>query len=560
MLWFLWASVAENEEQAAKAVTGGARDKGIDGMLIDDAARAVFVVQGKYHKELLKKNETRADIVSFAEVSQRLCEPDSHAFAEYLRNTDALVAERLQEARKKVLKQNYRVWLYFVTLGKVSHSHRKDAEQLARKADRNTRIEILDGKDVIRVVRDWLVEAQPIPRLDLEMESGHNVTVNGVAQRYDGHTKTESWVFSMRGDAIAQLYERAHDRLFARNIRGFLGVESAVNEGMEETLEGEPERFFYYNNGITIVCDKAKKESSQGRDILRVDNPQIINGQQTTRTLAAHPEQAGKASVLVKVIQVPRSADEDGDAFEEIVSRIVAGTNWQNAIRPSDLMSNDRKQTELGRALRKIGYTYIRKRQSKGEARRLSGNMHYYVVKKEELAQAAAGCDLDPYIIRSGREKLFGEKYYSLVFPNSDPDHYLPRFRLMRQVTRCSRGYPSRGYAKWMVLNFMWSTIGPLVRAKRNARTFRIMCEKQTAELVVPLSGAINTAFVQALRYFRANRGTGAAAVDISTFFKSQRNHHKQFEAFWESCCSSGAKLFQSRLEKVKDAIEAFEG
>jgi hypothetical protein len=48
------------------------------------------------------------------------------------------------------------------------------------------------------------------------------------------------------------------------------------------------------------------------------------------------------------------------------------------------------------------------------------------------LAQAVAGCDLDPYIIRSGRDKLFEEELYSQVFPNSDPDFYLPRFRLMR--------------------------------------------------------------------------------------------------------------------------------
>ncbi len=101
---------------------------------------------------------------------------------------------------------------------------------------------------------------------------------------------------------------------------------------MESTLKREPERFFYYNNGITILCDDAKKISAQGKDILRVSNPQVINGQQTTRTLARRIEQARKSSVIVRVIQVPRDESNGDDYFDTLVSQIVEGTNWQNAI------------------------------------------------------------------------------------------------------------------------------------------------------------------------------------------------------------------------------------
>ena len=56
-------------------------------------------------------------------------------------------------------------------------------------------------------------------------------------------------------------------------------------------------------------------------------------------------------------------------SFETLVSRIVSATNWQNAIKPSDLMSNDRRQIEVERQFRKLDYLYIRKRMTKGEAR-----------------------------------------------------------------------------------------------------------------------------------------------------------------------------------------------
>ncbi len=89
-------------------------------------------------------------------------------------------------------------------------------------------------------------------------------------------------------------------------------------------------------------------------------NPQIINGQQTSRVLSAHPKEAAKASVLVKAMQVPKDPSGGGDAFDGLLSRIVQGTNWQNAISPSDLVSNDRKQIEIERNLRKLGYIYLR--------------------------------------------------------------------------------------------------------------------------------------------------------------------------------------------------------
>lgn len=185
--------------------------------------------------------------------------------------------------------------------------------------------------------------------LDLEMESGANVKVNGILQRYDHNESIESWVFSMRGDAVAGLFKTGGIRLFARNIRGYLGVKTPVNDGMIATLRSEPHRFFYYNNGVTIICDHAEKRSHKGTDILQISNPQVINGQQTTRTLAANPDEAAKATVLVKVIQIPRSPIEPTIGFESLISSIVQGTNWQNAIKASDLMANDRIQIGIER-------------------------------------------------------------------------------------------------------------------------------------------------------------------------------------------------------------------
>ena len=154
----------------------------------------------------------------------------------------------------------------------------------------------------------------------------------------------------MTSRGVADLFEHAGTRLFARNIRGFLGS-TEINRSMESTLKNESEYFWYYNNGITIICDDADETSSHGKHILRVKNPQVINGQQTTRMLYRMANTSPKASVTVKVIRVTRRDDGGSEQFDTLVSNIVQATNWQNAIRASDLISNDRRQIEkIGRA------------------------------------------------------------------------------------------------------------------------------------------------------------------------------------------------------------------
>jgi hypothetical protein len=122
VLWFLRAYVTESEDRAAEAIVGGTRDKSVDAIFVDDAARAVFLVQGKYRKTLVGKVESRSDVVAFADLAARLHGPDDDEFRSFLSDTDSAVADRLRAVRQKVLNHKYSTWLYFVTTAKVSGS------------------------------------------------------------------------------------------------------------------------------------------------------------------------------------------------------------------------------------------------------------------------------------------------------------------------------------------------------------------------------------------------------------------------------------------------------
>jgi hypothetical protein len=554
VLWFLRVFVTENETDAAQSLTGGAKDKGIDAVLIDDRAKSVFVAQGKYREKIAAKAESRPDVLSFAQLAVDLC-GDNEGFNRLSKELAPEVLGKLLEARKRIRNQGYRLQLYYITTGKCSAPLIEEARRLVRGAESPAAVEIVSGHRILLLLSDYLDGvAPPVPSLDLEMEAGGGVKLDGILQRYDRRTDIESWVFPMAGSAVAGIFDAAGIRVFARNVRGFLG-NTDINKGMETTLEREPEYFWYYNNGITIVCDHAEAVKSRGSTVLRVTNPQIINGQQTTRTLAKMITNGSRASVLVRVIRVPRLSKRqngDNEGFESLVSKIVLATNWQNEIRPSDLMSNDRRQIQIERELRKLGYWYVRKRQTKSEARRFAGK-HLRLIKKEELAQAVAACDLDPVLVREGKERLFEKRLYQQVFPTGDPLYYLLRYRLLREVNYRAYGSRERAYAKWLVLHFAWSRLAPLVRSRIAAETFRNASEK-TVVPIGDLSSAIAKAFSASRTFYRARRGYGNSALDVSTFFH-RRNLDRQFENFWSSQKNNARAGFNKYWKRFRDGL-----
>jgi hypothetical protein len=61
------------------------------------------------------------------------------------------------------------------------------------------------------------------------------------------------------GETIAQWWQQFGNRLFAKNIRLFKGS-SEANAGMIKTLNESPKDFWYFNNGIKVLCDSINKK------------------------------------------------------------------------------------------------------------------------------------------------------------------------------------------------------------------------------------------------------------------------------------------------------------
>jgi hypothetical protein len=165
---------------------------------------------------------------------------------------------------------------------------------------------------------------------------------------------------------VASLMKSHGERLLERNIRRYLGLHgNRVNEGIRTTLLSiTPANFYFFNNGLTIVCNDFSYNALQSSDYqIKVENLQIVNGGQTCMTIfktldALEKRNAplpNEATVLVRIYKLPKDN-------QDIILQITHATNSQNPVDLKDLRSNDEKQMRLDESVQALGYTYRRKR------------------------------------------------------------------------------------------------------------------------------------------------------------------------------------------------------
>jgi hypothetical protein len=472
----------------------------------------------------------------------------------FFKRLDAIALDKYREVIHCVKTKKYSLNLYYVTTGKCSDTIIEEAEARVRHADGTVSIEIKPLKKVLKIFEDYTNDITPhIQPLKLRIVSEGVVQHEGLIRRYDPKTKIESWVLSVCGQEVGEMYKKVGRKLFAKNIRGYFGT-GDINDSIAGTIKKEPSNFWYYNNGVTIVCDDARREARDGGDVIIIEGAQVINGQQTTRTLEINDSR--DTNVLVKIIKIPSEYENDVD-YDQLINSIVRATNWQNSISASDLVSNDNIQIYLEKELRKVGYQYIRKKMSKSEARSWFGQ-GYVQIDKKEMAQAIGACLFDPVKVRKGKEKLFEDPFYKSIFNPKQLSYYLSKYWLMREVQYGARGYPERAYAKWLVLHFLWSKIGSDIGSGYAEKRFRYTYEHYITKVQTLLHKSVVSVFRAALQYYRLKRGKGEEAKDVSTFFNIQ-NHHLAFNKFWGSGKNTHRKEFNTYINQFRKQLSELE-
>lgn len=154
------------------------------------------------------------------------------------------------------------------------------------------------------------------------------------------------------GTFLCNIYRKFGGQLLESNVRSFLNVRGTVNKGIRNTILNEKEKFFTYNNGIACTADSIEL-NKEGNRILKLKNFQIINGGQTTASLASAVIKDG-AEENLKSIFVAMKLTVLSTPDEELVSDISKYANSQNKVSQSDLNSNKKFYVRMEQFSRKI--------------------------------------------------------------------------------------------------------------------------------------------------------------------------------------------------------------
>lgn len=192
---------------------------------------------------------------------------------------------------------------------------------------------------------------------------------------------------------------------------------------MQKSLvEGGPEDFWWLNNGVTVVASKAV----QGGKVLTVEDPQIVNGQQTSTEIFNYFQSTNTENdercVMVRVIVANNAVSRD---------RIIKATNSQTAIPAASLRATEKIHRDIEEFLAPFSIYYDRRKNSQKQQGRPTDK----IISIGLLAQAMMAMVLQrPDDARARPSSLIkNEEDYQLIFNDKvDINIYLVAAKIIK--------------------------------------------------------------------------------------------------------------------------------
>jgi hypothetical protein len=232
------------------------------------------------------------------------------------------------------LDDGWQAHFYFVSTGTATPRQKKlvaGLEENAKSEYVGVSFELMD----FSALKEFYIEAQT-----LEAQVSDVVEFDIPRNKWIMFEKPRRTIVAVvKANTLINLYRKERERMFAVNIRSFLG-RKGINKDIVATAKNHPDKFFYFNNGASAICTGIELDEKTGR--FRGENFQVINGAQTIGALKSVKDISSDTEVLLRITEGESVKTEKG--FNADVIRF---NNTQNIIKSSDFRSNDSIQLWL---------------------------------------------------------------------------------------------------------------------------------------------------------------------------------------------------------------------
>lgn len=333
--------------EAAKTVTDGSGDNGIDALHYDLATKTMYVVQAKWHGDG-NGSFDRADILKFTKGFEDLANLNFSRFN---------AKSRAKESMVKVAFADDQARYVLVPIHTGSQDFAKEPQQ--DLDDCLTEYNDTADPDASELLTARILKQADVHGLVARGAQGDPIDLE-VALFEWGQAKEPFAIYGqIAASDVAMWWKRYYPQIVSQNIRMFLG-DTEVNAGLQNTLILDPGHFWHFNNGITVVCREIKPKMLGGRSkdsgYFNCYDVRIVNGAQTAGSIAVafdrKPDAVDKARVHVRFIAV------GNEVSDTLGNSITKATNTQNRINRQDFVALDPEQQRLRTELSIEGIVY----------------------------------------------------------------------------------------------------------------------------------------------------------------------------------------------------------
>lgn len=326
--WYLRNIHLRDLNQTKYDVTDGADDKQIDAIVIDENNSIIYIIQGKFI------GESSIDAEPLREVLSSWIQ---------LKNIPRLQETGNEKLKRRLsdvataLDDEYEVAFELITTGELTNPAKDDVksfqEQLASDEELPASLHIVDNEELSRRYDLALEKESPVINYRLTLENDKYIMMELAG--------TKVAIAAVPLKECVKFPGIRDGTLFQKNVRQSLGLNNTVNKAMKSTIYSDRNRdFFFYHNGITAICNRM--ERSDGT--LTLYGLNVVNGCQSLNTILACSEKVKELEdtfILFRFYEIPQ---------RERADRISIATNFQTAVKPRDLRSNDKRVLNLKRA------------------------------------------------------------------------------------------------------------------------------------------------------------------------------------------------------------------
>lgn len=410
--WYLRNVYLRDPIQTKYEITDGADDKQIDAIVIDDDNTTVYIIQGKF--------------IGAPKVDS---EPLREVLSAWLQLKDLVKLQEIANERLKrrlvdlssALQEDYAITFELITTANLTESAKNDLkrfqEELARNEELMASIHVVDEDELKRRYEMALEREIPAINHTLRLEDGKYLSMNCAG--------TKVVIAAIPLKECIKFPGIKDGRLFRKNVRQFMGLNNRVNKSIKSTIYSDRYRdFFFYHNGITAICDKMELNNSN----LTLKGLSVVNGCQSLNTILACSERVKELEdtyILFRFYEIPQRDRAD---------KITISTNFQTAVKPRDLRSNDRRVLNLKRLFEQrypTGY-FITKRGEEPPADRDKK----FVVDLVDVGKWLVSWHSQRPNIAYSETKIF-DKYFEQLFKREyDPENIQALNQWMQKIMR----------------------------------------------------------------------------------------------------------------------------